>query len=79
LKGEGDNIGLTCDKLKGDMPRLEGWGAGEGPQPVALRCAGCTAPHLKSCGNEPGAPEVTGANRETPVKYLKLIKGSDKE
>ena len=31
--------------------------------------------HLKSYREEPGAPEVIGANRETPVKYLKGIKG----
>jgi len=30
---------------------------------------------LKSNGDEPGASEVIGANRETPVKYLKGIKG----
>jgi len=30
---------------------------------------------LKSYRDEPGAPEVIGANRETPVKYLKGIKG----
>jgi len=45
------------------------------PQPVALRCAGYTRAHLKSYGDEPGAPEVIGANVETPVKYLKGIKG----
>ena len=56
------------------MPRLEGQGASEGPQPVALRCAGYTGAHLKSYGDEPGAPEVIGANRETLVKYLKGIK-----
>ncbi|KAK4819205.1 hypothetical protein QYF61_026821 [Mycteria americana] len=39
------------------------------------RRAGYTGAHLKSYGDEPGAPEVIGANRETPVKYLKGIKG----
>ena len=29
---------------------------------------------MKSYREEPGAPEVIGANRETPVKYLKGIK-----
>ncbi|GAB0203436.1 hypothetical protein GRJ2_002809200 [Grus japonensis] len=57
------------------MPRLEGWSASEGPQPVALRRAGYTGAHLKSYREEPGAPEVIGANRETLVKYLKGIKG----
>ncbi|KAK4825362.1 hypothetical protein QYF61_026881 [Mycteria americana] len=72
----GDNIRLACDKLWDDTPRLEGQGASEGPQSVALRRAGYTAAHLKSYGDlTSGAPEVTGANRETPVKYLKGIKG----
>jgi len=75
LKGEGNNIRLACDKLWEDTPRLEGWDASKGPQPVPLRFAGYTAAHLKSCGDEPGAPEVIGANTETPVKYLKGIKG----
>ena len=39
-----------------------------------LRHAGYSAAHSKSYGDEPRAPEVTGANRETPVKYLKGIK-----
>ncbi|GAB0203506.1 interleukin-6 receptor subunit beta [Grus japonensis] len=72
-KWEGDNIRLACDKLWDDMPRLEGQGAGEGPQPTAQRRAGQTAARLKSYRHEPGAPEVIGANRETPVKYLKGI------
>jgi len=75
LKGEGDNIRLAHDQLWGDTARLEGWVASKGPQPVALGHAGYTAAHLKSYGDEPGAPEVTEANRETPVKYLKGIKG----
>jgi len=75
LKGEGEHIRLICDKLWDDMPRLEGWGAREGPHLVALRCAGYTAAHLKSYGEEPGAPEVIRANREAPVKYLRGIKG----
>ncbi|KAK4810175.1 hypothetical protein QYF61_010948 [Mycteria americana] len=74
LKGEGDNIRLARDKLWDDTPRLEGQGASEGPQPVALSCAGYTGAHLKSHGDEPGAPEVIGANRGTPVKHLKGIK-----
>jgi len=52
----------------------QGWGASEGPQPVGSRRAGYTAAHLKSYGEEPGAPEVIGANRETPVKHLKGIR-----
>ena len=75
MEGEGDNIRLACDKLWDDTPRLEGQGVREGPQPVVLRCAGYTAAHLKSYRDETGAPEVIGANRETPVKYLKGIKG----
>ena len=62
------------DKPWDDMPRLEGQGASKGPQPVALRRAGYTGAHLKSYREEPGAPEVIGANRETPVKYLRGIK-----
>ena len=57
------------------MPRLEGRDASTGPQPVALRCAGYTEAHLKSYSQEPGAPEVIRANRETLVTYLKGIKG----
>jgi len=57
------------------MPRLEGRGASKGLQPIALRCAGCTAAHLKSVRDDPGAPEVVGANKETPVEYFKGIKG----
>lgn len=41
---------------------------------LALRCAGYTAAHFKSYGDEPGGPVVIGANRETPMKYLKGIK-----
>ena len=75
MKGKGDSIRLARDKLWDDTPRLEGWDATKGPQPVDLRCAGCTGAHLKSYRYEPGAPEVTGPNRKTPVKYLKGIKG----
>ncbi|KAK4830595.1 hypothetical protein QYF61_012021 [Mycteria americana] len=75
LKGKGDNIRLARDKLQDDRARLEGWGASEDPQPVALRHAGYTGAHLKSYGDEPGAPEAVGVNRGTLVKYLKGIKG----
>ena len=34
-----------------------------------------SAAHLKSYTDEPGAPEIIEANRETPVKYLKGIDG----
>jgi len=71
LKGEGDNIRLAHNKLWDDMPRLEGQGVSEAPQIVALRHAEHTAVHLKSYRDEPGAPQVIGTNRETPVKYLK--------
>ncbi|GAB0204069.1 mitochondrial enolase superfamily member 1 [Grus japonensis] len=76
LKEEADNIRLPYDELWDDMPRLEGQGASKGPQPVAQRHAGHTAARLKSRGDEPGAPEVIGINRETPVKYLKGIPAS---
>ncbi|GAB0182504.1 cAMP-dependent protein kinase inhibitor alpha [Grus japonensis] len=56
------------------MPRLEGWATSKGPQPVALKLAGYTGAHLKIYRDEPGAPELTEANRETLVKYLKGIK-----
>ncbi|GAB0209472.1 hypothetical protein GRJ2_003414300 [Grus japonensis] len=55
------------------MPRLEGQGASKGPQPVAQRCAGYTAAHLKSNGDEPGAPDIIGTNTETSIKSLKGI------
>lgn len=41
----------------------------------ALRHAGYTAVQLKSSEDEPGSPKVTEAKRETPLKYLKRIKG----
>jgi len=75
LKREGDNIRLDCDQWWDDMPRSEGQDASEGPQPIVLRHAGYTVAHLKSYRYEPGAPGVVEANRETPVKYLKGIKG----
>jgi len=54
---------------------LEGWSARKGPQPVPLRPAGYTAAApLKCYGAEPGIPDVVGANREIPMKYLKGIK-----
>jgi len=53
----------------------EGWGASEGPQPVALRCAGYAGAHFKSSGDEPGVPEVIGANMETQGEYLKGTEG----
>ncbi|GAB0210021.1 mitochondrial enolase superfamily member 1 [Grus japonensis] len=56
-----------------DVPRLEGRGAGEGPQPIAQRCAGCTAARSKPRGDEPGAPDATGTNRETLGRYIKRI------
>jgi len=37
--------------------------------------AGYTATHLNCCGDETGGPEVTGADRQTPVKHLKGIRG----
>jgi len=40
-------------------------------RPVAVRHAGYTAAHLKSYRDEQGNPEIIGANREMPVKYLK--------
>jgi len=73
LKGEGDNIRLTHDKMWDNTPRLGGQGANEGPHPVALRCAGYTGAHLKSYREEPGAPEVIEAHREAPVKYPKGV------
>lgn len=42
LKGKGDNTRIVRGKLWDDTPRLEGQGAGESSQPVALRSAGCT-------------------------------------
>jgi len=68
LKREGDNTRLARDKLWDDTLKLEGQGASEEPQPGALRPAGCTAVQLESYRDEPGAPEVIGAIRETPVK-----------
>lgn len=47
-KGEGVAIGLAHDKMWDDVPQLEGQGAGEGPQPVALGRAGYAAVHLQS-------------------------------
>ncbi|GAB0203195.1 hypothetical protein GRJ2_002785100 [Grus japonensis] len=72
-KGEGDNIRLASDMLWDDVPRLEGRGAGEGPQPTAQRCAGCTTACSKPCGDEPGAPDATRTNRVTLGRYIKRI------
>jgi len=52
VKGKRDNTRLAHDQLWEDMPRLEGQGTSEGPQPTALRRAGYTAAHLKSYGDE---------------------------
>ncbi|KAK4820817.1 hypothetical protein QYF61_007211 [Mycteria americana] len=75
LKGEGDNIRLAREKLRDDVPRLEGADVSEGTQPVSLRCAGYTGAQLKLCRVELGDTELIGAKRETPVKYLKAHKG----
>ncbi|KAK4810837.1 LOW QUALITY PROTEIN: hypothetical protein QYF61_008809 [Mycteria americana] len=74
-KREGDNIRFAQEKLRDDVPRLEGAGASEGTQPVSLRCAGYTGAQLKLNGVELGDTEVIGAKRETPVKHLKAQKG----
>ncbi|KAK4827614.1 LOW QUALITY PROTEIN: hypothetical protein QYF61_019539 [Mycteria americana] len=74
-KGEGDNIRLAREKLRGDVPRLEGAGASEGTRPVSLRCAGYAGAQPKSNGVELGDTEATGAKRETPVERLKARKG----
>jgi len=46
-----------------------GWRDGV-PQLVAQRHAGDTEAQSKSCGDETGAPEVVGANKETSMKHL---------
>jgi len=69
------NIHLALDQLCDDTPRLEGKGASRGPQAVILKHADYTTAHLKSYGDEPGAPGVVGANTERPVKYLRRVKG----
>ncbi|KAK4818853.1 hypothetical protein QYF61_020072 [Mycteria americana] len=74
-KGEGDNIRLAREKLRDDVPWLEGVGASEGTQPVSLRCVGYTGAQLKLCRVELGDTEAIGAKRETPVKHLKAHKG----
>ncbi|GAB0180798.1 hypothetical protein GRJ2_000545100 [Grus japonensis] len=56
-----------------DVPRLEGWGAGEGPRPTAQRHAGCTTACSKPRGDEPGAPDATGTNGVTLGRYIKRI------
>ncbi|GAB0191019.1 hypothetical protein GRJ2_001567200 [Grus japonensis] len=55
------------------MPRLEGQGAGEGPQPTAQRHAGRTTARSKPRGDEPGAPDATGTNGVTLGRYIKRI------
>ncbi|GAB0175694.1 hypothetical protein GRJ2_000034600 [Grus japonensis] len=72
-KGEGDNIRLASDMSWDDVPRLEGWGAGEGPQPTAQRHAGRTTARSKPRGDEPGAPDATGTNGVTLGRYIKRI------
>ncbi|GAB0179239.1 hypothetical protein GRJ2_000389200 [Grus japonensis] len=56
-----------------NVPRLEEWGAGEGPQPTAQRRAGCTTARSKPTGDKPGAPDATGTNRVTLGMYIKRI------
>ncbi|OPJ81218.1 hypothetical protein AV530_017088 [Patagioenas fasciata monilis] len=68
---EGDDISLGCEKLCHEMPRIEGQGASEDPQLVALRDVVLIGTYLKSYGNKAEAPEIIEANRETPVKYFK--------
>ncbi|KAK4806799.1 hypothetical protein QYF61_005595 [Mycteria americana] len=74
-KGEGDNIRLAREKLRGDVPWLEGAAASEDTRPESSRCAGYAWAQPKSSGVEPGDTEATGGKRETPVKRLKARKG----
>ncbi|KAK4829760.1 hypothetical protein QYF61_006484 [Mycteria americana] len=74
-KEVGDNIRLAQEKLRDDVPRLEGAGASEGTQPVSLRCAGYAGAQPKSNRVELGDTEAIGAQREMPVKRLKAHKG----
>ncbi|KAK4811256.1 hypothetical protein QYF61_022153 [Mycteria americana] len=73
--GEGDNIRLAREKLRGDVPWLEGAADSEDSRPESSRCAGYACTQPKSSGVEPGDTEATGAKRETPVKCLKAHKG----
>ncbi|KAK4825626.1 hypothetical protein QYF61_001306 [Mycteria americana] len=74
-KGEGVNIRLAGEKLRENVPQLQGVSASEGTQPVSLRCAGYTVAQLKSNRVELGDTEAVGAQRETPVKQVKAHKG----
>ncbi|KAK4816014.1 hypothetical protein QYF61_011004 [Mycteria americana] len=74
-RGEGDNIRLAREKLRDDVPRLEGAGASEDTRPESSRCAGYAWAQPKSSGVEPGDTEAIGAKREMPVKHLKAHKG----
>ncbi|KAK4831654.1 hypothetical protein QYF61_018621 [Mycteria americana] len=74
-KGEGDNIRLAREKLRDNVPQLEGAGASEGTRPVSLRCAGYAGAQPKSNRVELGDTEAMGAKREMPVKLLKAHKG----
>ncbi|KAK4826884.1 hypothetical protein QYF61_012072 [Mycteria americana] len=74
-KGEGDNIRLAREKLRDNVPRLEGVGASEDTRPVSPRCVGYAGAQPKLNGVELGDTEATGAKRETPVKRLKAHKG----
>ncbi|KAK4816845.1 hypothetical protein QYF61_023967 [Mycteria americana] len=74
-KGEGGNIRLAREKLRDDVPRLEGAGASEDTRPVSPRCAGYAGAQPKSSRVELGDTEAIGAKREMPVKRLKAHKG----
>lgn len=63
---ERDNIRLIPGKLWDERQRLEGQGAGKGPQLVTLNCTGHTGADLQSYGDEQGTLEAKEANRETP-------------
>lgn len=72
MPGKKDNTRLVCDKLWEDTPRLKGQSASEGPQTSGSRGVDHIGEHKS---REPGTPGIIEAIRETPVKYLKGIKG----
>lgn len=70
-----NNIRFASDKLWEGIPSLKEQSANESPQTNGFRGVDHIGEHCKSYGDEPGTPGIIEAIRETPVKYLKGIKG----
>ncbi|RMC14901.1 hypothetical protein DUI87_07078 [Hirundo rustica rustica] len=75
MPGKRNKIRLAHDELWEDAPRLKGQSASGGPQKSDSGGVDHIGEYCKSYGDEPGTPGIIEAIRETPLKYLKGIKG----